>query len=249
MLVIFRWRRDPNTYAIKVEFPRGSASPWSGGSYTGLPVTSPDGWAVDFAFRLGLELDTGLVRRSRRTIRYGYVLLDVRDDTDVWRAGFFINAVPLNDLELSASPDDLERAYSLLGSASPPVYEAGAWLARAGMDVTVPRQLIVEARLACWLHAYVDNARGEPFVGQAAASWEDKRRTIARLDLVHVQPGVPSEVRDALVRVVICEVAEAGALRVVTAVDDPELHGLGFRPANVGGLALHTRSWDPAAGT
>ncbi|MFI6889565.1 hypothetical protein [Streptosporangium canum] len=24
MLVIFRWRRDPNTYAIKVEFPRGS---------------------------------------------------------------------------------------------------------------------------------------------------------------------------------------------------------------------------------
>ncbi|MBT2226332.1 hypothetical protein [Nonomuraea sp. NEAU-A123] len=257
MLVIFHWRRDPNTYAIKVEFPRGSASPWTGGSYTGLPVTAPDEWAADFASRFAIELDNGLVRRSRRMIRDGYVLLDTHDAPDAWPAGFYIGRVALNDLKLSASPDDLEKAYSILGSlpasVSPPVSEVGAWLAQAGMDVTIPRQLIVEARLACWLQAYVDNAHGEPYVGQAAASWEDKRRTIARLDLVHIQPGVPSEVRDALVRLVVCEVAEAGALRVVTAVDDPELHGLGFRPANGGGLALHTRSTeppsDPAAGT
>ncbi|MEU4548048.1 hypothetical protein [Nonomuraea dietziae] len=255
MLVIFHWRRDPNTYAIKVEFPMASKSPWTGGSYTGLPVTSADEWATDFASRLALELDTGLVRRSRRMIRDGYVLLDTHDAPDIWPAGFFISSVPLDDVGLSASPDDLERAYSMPGSlsASVPAAEVGVWLARAGMDVTIPRQLIVEAKLACWLQAYVNNARGKPFVGQAAASWEDKRRTIARLDLVHIQPGVPSEVRDALVRLVVYEVAEAGALRVVTAVDDPELHGLGFRPANGGGLALHTRSTeplsDPAAGT
>ncbi|MEU1394450.1 MULTISPECIES: hypothetical protein [unclassified Nonomuraea] len=257
MLAIFHWRRDPNIYAIKVEFPRGAASPWTGGSYTGLPVTSPDEWAADFAFRLRLELDTGLVRRSRRTIRDGYVLLDVHDTPNLLPDGFFINAVLLPDIELPALPDDLEKAYAILGSLpasdTPPVSKVGAWLVRAGMDVTIPRQLIIEARLACWLHAYVDNARGEPYVGQAAASWEDEQRTIARLDLVHIQPGVPSEVRDALVSLVVCEVAEAGALHVVTAVDDPELHGLGFRPANGGGLALHTRSteppWDPAAGT
>jgi hypothetical protein len=184
--------------------------------------------------------------------------LDTRDAPDPWPDGFFINPVPLHDIELSASPDDLDRAYSLLeslpSSVSTAAAKAGAWLVRAGMDVTIPRKLIVEARLACWLQAYVDNARGdERFVGQAAASWEDKQRTTARLDLVHIQPGVPSEVRDALVRLVVCEVAEAGALRVVTAVDDPELHGLGFRPANGGSLVLHTRStelpWDPAAGT
>jgi hypothetical protein len=196
-----------------------------------------------------LELDTGLVRRSRRMIRDGYVLLDVHDAPDVCPAEFFIDPVLLKGLELSASPDDLEKAYSLLASLSapfsPPVSKIGAWLARAGMDVTIPRQLIVEARLACWLQAYVNNARGEPPVGQAAASWEDERRTIARLDLVHIQPGVPSEVREALVRLVVCEVAEAGALRVVTAVDGPELHGLGFRPANGGGLALDTRSTEP----
>ncbi|MEU4509021.1 hypothetical protein AB0G05_05955 [Nonomuraea wenchangensis] len=231
MLVIFRWRRDPNTYAVKVEFPVASGRPWDGGSYTGLPVNSPDEWAADFASRLALELDTGLVRRSRRTMRDDYVLLDAHDAPDVRPAGFFVGPVPRDDVGV------FRPAYS----------EAGARLAGAGMDVTVPRRLIVEARLACWLQAHVDNARGEPLVGQAAASWEDERRTIARLDLVHIQPGVPAEVRDALVRLVVCEVAEAGALRVVTAGDDPELHGLGFRPANGGGLALHTSS-RPAAG-
>ncbi|WP_214413100.1 hypothetical protein [Sphaerisporangium fuscum] len=248
MLVIFHWRRDPNTYAIKVGFPMASRSPWTGGSYTGLPVTSADEWATDFASRLAEELDTGLVRRSRRVIRDGYVLLDTHDAPDVCPTGFFISSVPL-DVGLSASPDDLERAYSILGSpsasVSPPASKVGIWLARAGMDVTTPRRLIVEARLACWLQAYVDNARGEPFVGQAAASWEDERHTIARLEVVHIQPGVPSQVRDALVRLAVCEVAEAGALRVVTAVDDPEFHGLGFRPASGGGLTLHTRSTEP----
>ncbi|WP_245691389.1 hypothetical protein [Sinosporangium album] len=257
MLVIFHWRRDPNTYAIKVGFPVDSKSPWAGGSYTGLPVTSADEWAAEFAFRFAAELDTGLVRRSRRVIRDGYVLLDTHDAPDVCPAGFFIDSVSLDDVGLCALPDDIEKAYSTLGSlpasVSPPRSNVGAWLAQAGMDVTTPRQLIVEARLACWLQAYVDNARGEPFVGHAVASWEDKRHTIARLDLVHIQRGVPLEVRDALVRLVVCEVAEVGVLRVVTAVDDPGLHGLGFRPANGGGLALHTRSTespsDPAAGT
>jgi hypothetical protein len=54
--------------------------------------------------------------------------------------------------------------------------------------------------------------------------------------------GVPPELRAALARLAVHEVAEAGALSVVTALDDPELHGLGFRPADGGGLALDTRS-------
>ncbi|GAA2800245.1 hypothetical protein GCM10020219_084290 [Nonomuraea dietziae] len=127
----------------------------------------------------------------------------------------------------------------------PPASEAGYWLAKAGMDITIPRQLIAEAKLVCWLQAHVDNARGRPFVGQAAASWEDEQHTTARLDVVHIQPGVPSAVRDALVRLAVCEAAEAGALRVLTAIDVPELHELGFRPANGGGLAFHTGSAEP----
>ncbi|WP_239513996.1 hypothetical protein [Streptosporangium sp. 'caverna'] len=249
MLVIFHWRRDPNLYAIKVEFPTAPKSSW-----TGLPVASADEWAADVASRLQEELDTGLVRRSRRMIRDGYVLLDTHDAPDVGPAGFFISSVPLDDVVLSPVPSSRsfwKRSYVTFSLGSPsasvsrPASKAGSWLAKAGMDVTIPRQLIVEAKLACWLQARVNNARGRPVVGHAAASWEDKQHTTVRLDLVHIQPGVPSEVRDALVRLTVCEAAEAGALHVVTAIDDPELHRLGFRPVNGGGLTLHTSSAEP----
>ncbi|MEU0483297.1 hypothetical protein ABZ260_29435 [Streptosporangium sp. NPDC006013] len=249
MLVIFRWRRDPNMYAIKVEFPTAPESSW-----TGLPVTSAVEWAADVAARLAEELATGLVRRSRRMIRDGYIVLDTHDAPDVCPAGFFISSVPLDDVVLSPVPPPRgfrKRAYFTFSlgspstSVSPPASEAGSWLAEAGMDVAIPRQLIVEAKLACWLQARIDNARGRPFIGHAAASWEDKQHTTVRLDLVHIQPGVPSEVRDALVRLTVCEAAEAGALHVVTAIDDPELHRLGFRPVNGGGLTLHTSSAEP----
>ncbi|MED7929138.1 hypothetical protein SMD20_33150 [Nonomuraea sp. LP-02] len=45
-----------------------------------------------------------------------------------------------------------------------------------------------------------------------------------------------------MARLAVHEVAEAGALSVVTALDDPALRGLGFRPADGGGLALDPRS-------
>ncbi|MFC5826127.1 hypothetical protein [Nonomuraea insulae] len=217
MMVIFRWRRDPNLYAIAVEYPTAPRSPW-----TGLPVHSAYEWAADVAGRLAEELATGLVRRGRRTIHSGYVLLDPRDAPDVCPTGYFIGSVPSHPTE------------------------AGSWLAEAGLDVIVPRQLIARGRLACWLQAYVDNERGRPFVGHAAASWENERRTTVRLDLVHILPGVPPEVGDALVRLAVGEAAEAGARRVVTEIDDVALAGLGFRPAPGGSLVLHTEIQRPA---
>ncbi|MFF4778996.1 hypothetical protein ACFY05_39850 [Microtetraspora fusca] len=217
ILVIFRWRLDPNLYAIPVEYPTVPQSPW-----TGLPVESAYEWAADVAGWLAEELSTGLVRRGRRTIRSGYVLLDPRDAPDVCPAGYCIGSVP------------------------PHATEAGSWLAEAGLDVTIPRKLLARGSLVCWLQAYVDNVRGEPFVGQAAASWEDEQRTTVRLDLVHVLPGIPPEVRDALVRLAVGEAAEAGALRVVTEIDDAALVGLGFRPATGDGLVLQTDSQRPA---
>ncbi|WP_157549657.1 hypothetical protein [Nonomuraea candida] len=110
------------------------------------------------------------------------------------------------------------------------------------MDVSVPPPAITEDSLARWLQAYVDNARGHPCVGRAVASWEDNtRHTTARLDLVHTQPGLPTEVRGTLVRLAVHMVAENGALRVVTAIDIPELQELGFRPAIEGAQVRHHR--------
>ncbi|MCA2174769.1 hypothetical protein LDL08_01075 [Nonomuraea glycinis] len=232
MLVIFRWRRDPNVYAIEVAFPTVPESPW-----TGLAVASADEWAADVAARLTEEFATGLVSRSRRVIRNGYVVLDTYDAPDLCPAGFFVSSVHLDD-EIVQSFSPLRRHDR--EAVSPLASKAGSWLAKAGMDVVIPRRLIAEGTLACWLQAYVDNARGRPFVGHVAASWEDEQRTTVRLDLVHIRPGVPSEVRAALVRLVVREAAESGALRVVTALETPELHALGFRPANGGGLTLHT---------
>ncbi|MFB9961066.1 hypothetical protein [Sinosporangium siamense] len=51
--------------------------------------------------------------------------------------------------------------------------------------------------------------------------------------------------RDALVRLVIFKAAEAGALHVVTSIEEPELRGLGFQPTDGGGLVFHTSSAKP----
>ncbi|MEV0310670.1 hypothetical protein [Nonomuraea fuscirosea] len=217
MLVLFRWRRDPNLYAIAVEYPTAPRSPW-----TGLPVHSAYEWAADVAGRLSEELATGLVRRARRTVRGGYVLLDPRDAPDVNPPGYSISLVP------------------------PHPTEPGSWLAKAGLDVTIPRQLSAGSRLTCWLQAYGYNERRMTVVGQAAASWENEERTTVRLDLVQVLPGFPPEVCHALVRLAVFEAAEAGALRVVTEIDDAALAELGFRPALGDGLVLHTDIQRPA---
>jgi hypothetical protein len=244
LLVIFRWRRDPNVYAVEVRFPTAPRSPW-----TGLPVTSADEWAAEVLSSLAEELATGLVSRSRRKIRDGYVVLDAHDAPDVSPAGFHLSPVPL--IGVPSLRRRLRRRGTHVTWGAPealvplPASETGSWLAKAGIDVSVPRRLIAEDRLVCWLQAYVDNARGHPYVGHAVASWEDTRHTIARLDAVHTQPGVPTEVRGALVRLAVRMVTEDGALRVVTAIDIPELHELGFRPANEGGLTSDTIDTEP----
>ncbi|MEV4566103.1 hypothetical protein AB0K12_20265 [Nonomuraea sp. NPDC049419] len=71
LVVVFRWRRDPNVYAVDVAFPTELVSPW-----TGLPVASADEWAVEALSRLAEDLATGLVSRGRRKVRDGYVVLD-----------------------------------------------------------------------------------------------------------------------------------------------------------------------------
>ncbi|GII90457.1 hypothetical protein [Sinosporangium siamense] len=132
MLVIFRWRRDPNVFAIEIGFP---ATPES--TVTGEPLPSADAWASDVEFRLMEELDTGLIHRGHRTIRDGYVVLDPKDAPDIWPTGYFIDSVPLGD-DVMLTP--------------PPLSAIACWLAEAGMDVTIPRRLIAEARPSGFRH-------------------------------------------------------------------------------------------------
>ncbi|MBB4917887.1 hypothetical protein [Streptosporangium saharense] len=233
MLVVFRWKKDPNTYAVEIAFPAGRVA-----SVIGEPVTSPDEWAADVGYRLAEDLVTGLVRRGRRTVRDGYVVLDDRGAPDIGPEGFSVSEVPLVTLEPRWRRERGIRFTRRLTVVPVTLSEAGSWLAEAGMDVTVPRRLVAEGRLVCWLQARADGEGEEPAVGQAVASWEDTRHAVVRLELIHVQPGIPEEMRAALVRVVVHEAAEVGALRVVT--DVPGLHELGFRPVDGGGSVLST---------
>jgi hypothetical protein len=52
MLVVFRWSRDPNVYAIEVEYPTVPESPM-----TGEPVSSTDEWAEGRILAVHVLLD------------------------------------------------------------------------------------------------------------------------------------------------------------------------------------------------
>ncbi|MGI5273318.1 hypothetical protein ACQEUU_29505 [Nonomuraea sp. CA-218870] len=249
MLLTFRWCRDPNVYAVEVAYPAEPISPW-----TGLSVTSAHAWAADVMAGLEENLATGLVMWGRRTIRDGSIVLASRDPVDVLPAGYHITSVSRVGMPRSSWPKrrgSLLREGTFFTYESPeepvplPPSEVGSHLAEEGMDVSLPRRLLAEDRLACWHEAYVDNSRGEPHVGHAVASWDDPPHTTARLALVHIQPGVPPDVRTALARFAVRAVTEAGALRVVTAIDAPELRELGFQPADGDGLILHTSVTGP----
>jgi hypothetical protein len=95
--------------------------------------------------------------------------------------------------------------------------------------VSVPRRLLNENRLICWLQVYVNNPRHEPVVGQAVVSWVPERSHSAALDVLDVLPDVEGYVAHALAYTAVREAAEAGVLHVITRLENAVLHELGFR--------------------
>jgi hypothetical protein len=89
MLLEFRWRRDPNTYVLGIDYPEDASSPWDG-----LPVDGAQQWAQDLDGLLMEELDTGLVARARRRARGDFVELDFHQDSrDRLPPGYYIGEV------------------------------------------------------------------------------------------------------------------------------------------------------------
>lgn len=250
LLVVFRWFRDPNTYAVR--FPLTHESPWM----PELPTPeSVDGWVDDVAGWLMEELDTGWVRRARRSHLGGLVELD-RDE---------------------ARGSDVPRRYDI--EAVPPDSLVEEWLAEAGMDVTLARQLRSEGRLLTWIKVSDSVARAgsrssfsiaafgdEPPpmskrkllwarltaqlrgtwghntpVGHAVVSRDRRSEEAAILELLEVTSEAPAAVRHSLVLHAVHDAAEAGCLRISTTIDDPVLARVGFRPSSTGaGFILDT---------
>ena len=61
LLIIFRWKENRSTFAVRLDLPTSPESP-----LTGEDVDSPDEWARDVGWLLTEELGTGFVSGARR---------------------------------------------------------------------------------------------------------------------------------------------------------------------------------------
>ncbi|MCI2237223.1 hypothetical protein MO973_04070 [Paenibacillus sp. TRM 82003] len=216
VVVLLRWRQDPHLYAIAVPLVPGPAGPPPPGVHAASSVHSLQSWAEEVVISLAEDLDTGLVQWARRT--------QVGDATFLSSPGAAEKSPPegyyVGPLYLGPGGDD------------------GAHLADVGLDVSTARRLLTDGRLLTWLHAYVNNARGEPYVGHAVvarapAGVAGERSGPARLEVLQVVPGTPGTVSAALAYHAVREAVEAGAQSVSSTLGDPvarpALEEVGFR--------------------
>jgi hypothetical protein len=227
LVVLFRWKLDAAVYAVHFHLEPAEETDLPHGVSTGVPVASLQDWVSEVVLWLMEELDTGLVRRSARMQVGDVVLLEAGvNAVDVLPEGYYIGDVNLGS-----------------GRSN------GDHLKRDGLHTKVARHLLKQDRLLVWLHAYENNARGEPFVGHAVvsrpapASTPEVRSGEARLEVLEVAPGTPATVNAALAFHAVRSAIEMGAAKVATDLDDPSLTQVGFRRSD--GVS-HVIDWNDA---
>jgi len=244
LLLTFQWKRDPNTYALRFPLP-GTPE----GESRRLGADSAEGWADEMTFWLAEELAGPLTRVWRRVPRDGLVELEPRAEAPQPWSGYGVTEVPVHDTGfLGRKPRTGNVLRKVVPADMVPLavqqsgldrHLPGSWLAAFGLDVSLPRQMLEERRLICWLQA-MDSVTGIQPVGQASASWHHERPATAVIDVLEVLTDVPGSVSEDLVLTAFLSARESGALRVVTALDDPAFAELGFHPAPSGDLVRET---------
>lgn len=218
LMVTFRWRRDPNRYAVRFSLPDGAAaeSPW-----TGLPIASAQEWAQDAAGLLTEELDTGVVRRARRERQHDVVELDWRAAPDPCPPGYYHTTVVL--------PSALTRWPAIPGLCA----DFGRSLAAAGLDVSTPRRQYRRGRLLSWLQLNSDTASPQP-IGHTSVAWHPTLRDTATLDVLQILTGMPDTAAPYLAHMAVHDAAEAGAQRIQGTCAHPQLTQAGFHRTRSG---------------
>lgn len=197
LLVEFQWLRDPNHYVVDFPYPEDATSAW-----TGLPVSDAQEWAVDIAFLLMEELDTGFVARARRTRRGNAVALafDAFSEDVLGREWYVGNVLPEND-----------------------------WIIEdAALDPSVPRQRRQDGTLIAWLSVHPNTIRFGPVAAHGAISWMPGTDDVATLDMIQMSEDVASDVQLGLARLLVFQAMYAGARGVVSAQSGVLLMRLGF---------------------
>ncbi|MFK5636057.1 hypothetical protein [Ornithinimicrobium sp. LYQ103] len=149
---------------------------------TGEPADSPEEWAAEASLRLAEELDTGYVGRALRRQKPDHIELFGRGYEFDGR--YYISQVPGD----------------------------GAWLAHCGWNVRVARRLRDRGLLIAWLQTYVNNASGEPVVGQAVVGRRPDGD--AELAVLDVATDAPDVIARDLIWVAVHEAGDGGAVRI-----------------------------------
>lgn len=193
----------------------GIVFPWRAavGVSTGQPVASAGEWATEVSWWLAEELDTGYVGRAWRRQKPDYI--ELYDRGYEFDDRYYVSQVPGN----------------------------GAWLAHCGWDVSIARGLRRRGLLVAWLQAYLNNASGDPVVGQAVVGRLATGE--AELAVLDVTSGVPDVVARDLVWVAVHEADDDGAARIkVPGGHTWLLAELGFAPVGDDAAWRHTSASD-----
>jgi len=246
LLLTFQWRRDPNTYALRLPWP---GTPEDEGQ--GIEAYSAENRAFEKTHWLAEEIfATNFTRRARRIKRNGLIHLEPQPVTSGRRYDdYYITDVPLraglptSELMSGNAVGHVVPAHIIPSGFQHSSFEfhlPGSWLAGFSLDVSVPRQMLEDRLLITWLQA-MDSATGIRVVGHSSLSWHPELPATALIDVVQVLADIPDSVSKDLILSAFCSTREAGVLRVVTALADPVFLELGFHPSPAGGLVRETQ--------
>lgn len=211
-----RCGRDPRTYGIPI--PLGDTSREF--YYPENRVSSVEEWLESVRLGMSIHVGTGLHSRARRTLVDDYIELREADGWE-YDPRFYLDVV---------EPDE------------PQSWDRLPIVGHAGLDTAPAIASRDEGRLICWVTAYEDDSRGNPYAGHAVVSWTGD--DTAHLEHLEVGNGVPITVVVGLARRGAHFAGGAGALSVTTALDTPELDLVGFRSAADGRRVVDTSFLD-----
>jgi len=195
-VLVFRWRADPRSFAVRVDLPLALElvdEGWGGGEQwtvpepqTGFPTSGPAGWADGLSGWLEEQLLTGAIRGTTR--RDGeLVVVDLED-----------RATGDGDSAYYLSSGTWGRAaHRALGIDQESVPPAGV-AAAAGFPTAALVAAGRAATLVSWPLAWVNSSAGGPLVGQAVcvadppAPGSPPSATSATLVALDVAPPTPA---------------------------------------------------------
>lgn len=178
--VYFQWAKNPNTFALSLRLPR------SVDDLPGPPADTPGSLVSEALANWQENLRTGMLFWGTRT--------RMDDET----------------LHVSWPKGGPSRDGDGYGIATVPQHDkSGVWLAEAGLSIDKGVAAKESGHLAAWLQAYVNNARGRPFVAHSAARWTGD--TTAVVDVLESVPNTPRSVLTKLVHTITHVLANSGA--------------------------------------